>query len=568
MKKPFQVALLVLAWVFLMGLPASAQQPDFGTVSGIVTVQDSGEPIPGAVIKAYHVNGHHWPAAMAWSDSIGNYEFTVPYGEYHIKAERWGFFPEWWEEAASRQDATPVTVDEENNPENINFTLTEFTTEEGSISGTVTDAGTTEPIEEATIALHMVGNPHFHRVTHSLEDGSYLFENLPTGTYMLNCFKEGYFPAEYPEPVEVNGDDITGIDFALEQLVIGGIAGMVTDATTDEPIAHAWVIATLTEDPHFHRWAVTNDDGEYVMEMPSGTYHIDAWAYGYIHGSLEEPVVVEDSIVTGVDIALMPIVFGSISGTVYDSITGETIAHAMVEARIIHGWHRRHAWSDSVGNYTLEYLRPGDYRVNAFAHGYYPKVYPDTVTIEGGENVPGIDFYLVPAEPFDGYIAGTVTDENTSEPVAGALLVAFGFGPPHHFRTRFTRSGDDGSYIFENLPPVEFKVLCLSFGYEPEFFDDKDNWWDADIVTPDADDIDFVLTPAVSGPRVLAGTVTENGLPVTGALVFAKQGDEVKDITVTYPDGSYIFEGIESGDYIIEVLTPSENEGSLENVTV
>lgn len=569
MKKSFQVALLVLTSVFLLGLPISAQQSDVGTVSGIVTVQDSGDPIMGAVVKAYHVNGHPWPAAIAWSDSTGNYELTVPYGDFHVKAYKWGFFHEWWEEAASREDATPVTVDEENSPEGINFTLTEFSTEEGSISGTVTDAGTTEPIENATIALHMIGNPFFHRMTHSLEDGSYLFENLPSGTYILNCFKEGYLPAEYPEQVEVNGDDITGIDFALEQIVIGGIAGTVTDATTDEPIAYAWIIATHIEAPHFHRWAVTNDDGEYTMEVPSGAYHIDAWAYGYLHGSLEDSVVVEDSIVTGVDIALMPIVYGSISGTVYDTITGETIAHALVEARIINGWHRKHTWSDSIGNYTLERLSSGDYRVSAFAHCYFPKVYPDTVTVEGDENVPGIDFYLIPVtEPFDGYIAGTVTDENTSEPVADALLVAFGLGPFHQFRVRFTRSGDDGSYIFENLPPVEFKVLCLSFGYEPEFFDDKDNWWDADVVIPDADNIDFALTASALGPRVLAGTVIEDDIPVTGALVLAKQDDEVIDISVTYPDGSYIFEGIESGNYTIEVLTPSSNEGSLENVTV
>lgn len=477
MKKLLDVALLVFVSVLLLSMSAFAQPNDVGTISGTVTVQDLGDPIMGAVVKAYHVDGHPWPAAMTWSNSMGNYELTVPYDDYHVKAHKWGFFPEWWEEAPCRVDATPVTVSEENNPEGINFTL--------------------------------------------------------------------------------------------EPIVYGGIAGTITDATTEEPITWAWVVATNTEEPYFHRWAVTDGNGEYDMVLPSGTYNIEARAFGYLPGSLEEPVVVEDTVVTGVDIALMPIIYGSISGTVYDSTTGETIAHARIRARMIDGWYGGYARSDSAGDYTLERLRPGDYRLTAFAYGYFPKVYPDTITVVGDENVPGIDFYLVSSSgPFDGYISGTVTDEETSEPVADAFLVAFGSGSWHHFHVRFTHSGDDGSYIFENLPPLEYKIFCMASGYLWEFYDDKDSWWDANIVIPDAENIDFALAPSEAGPRVLAGHVFEDGATVTGALVFAKQDGEVKDITITYPDGSYIFEGLNAGSYSVEVLSPSLSEGSLEEVVV
>jgi len=476
MKKPLQVSFLALVSVILLGASAFGQQ-DMGTIGGIVTVQDSGEPIDWAIVCAYHTDGGHWPAGMAWTDSDGNYELTVPYGEYHVKAQKWHHFTEWWEEVPNQDEATAITVDEENNPEGINFTL--------------------EPI-----------------------------------TY-------------------------------------GGIAGTITDATTDEPIRWAWLVATSTEEPYSHRWALTNGDGEYEMELASGTYNVEASAFGYISGSLEEPVVVEEEIVAGIDFALMPVVYGSISGAVYDEDTDETIANARVRARMVDGWYGGYARSDDDGNYTLEMLRPGDYSLTAYAHGYFSEVYPEAVTVVGDENVPDIDFYLLSSEgPFDGYISGTVSDEDTAEPIADALMVAIGSSFWHNFNVRFTYSGDDGSYIFENLPPVEYKVFCMASGYLREFYDDKDSWWDADIVLPDAENVDFALVVYEPGPRFIGGQVYEDGVLVPGALVFAKQDGEIKYITFANPDGSYIFPEIDAGIYAIEVITPSLNEGFLENVVV
>jgi hypothetical protein len=476
MKKLFKLSFLALFSVLLLSMSASGQY-DWGTISGVVTAQDSGEPIAGAIIKAFQVDGHHWPWGMAWTNSSGEYELSVPYGDYHIKAEKWHFFREWWEEVPNRDEATAVTVDEENNPDGINFTL--------------------------------------------------------------------------------------------EQIVYGGIAGTITDAATEEPIAWAWVVATSTEEPYSHRWAVTDGNGEYEMELRSGTYNVEAHAFGYVSGSIDEPVVVEDEVVTGVDIALMPIVYGSISGTVYDDATGEIIEHARIKARMIDGWYRGYARSDSEGNYVMENLVPGDYSLTAHAWGYFPEVYPDTITVVGDENVPGIDFYLDSSSgPFDGYISGVVTDEETSDPIADAFLVAIGSGSWHHFPVRFTHSGDDGSYIFENLPPTGYKVFCMASGYRWEFYDDKHNWWDADIVIPDAENIDFALAVFEPGPRFMGGRVCENSTPVPGAIVSAMQDGEVKYITVAYPDGSYSFEGIDAGIYTVEAISPSLSEGSLEDVVV
>ena len=66
----------------------------------------------------------------------------------------------------------------------------------------------------------------------------------------------------------------------------------------------------------------------------------------------------------------------------------------------------------------------------------------------------------------------------------------------------------------------------------------------------------------------IGGQVYEDGVLVPGALVFAKQDGEIKYTTFANPDGGYIFPEIDAGIYAIEVISPSFNEGFLENVVV
>jgi protocatechuate 3,4-dioxygenase beta subunit len=656
MKQKIFTAVLLAAAVMFAG--AQAQMPDMGTISGTVTVQDSGNAINHAMVMAYAVDGPAWPAGMASTDETGAYQLRVPYGQYYVKAHKFEYLPEWWEEAQQREDATAVTVDEDNNPDNINFTLVLLSSTYGSISGTVTDFDTDDPIEDATVKLRLPNSPFHFRTVHTAADGSYMFDDLLPGTYTLECYKDGYLPAQYPDPVVVNGDDITdidfaleplvfgsisgtvtntddellegariiahlpeqhhfyreafsgedgtymidelppgdyrlvcmaegyihqeypdsvpvngddvtGIDFVLEPLVFGGISGVITDVSTSEPIAGAFVYAIGENMPHHHCWARTNEDGEYIFEhLLAGTYHVEAHAIGYNPGEYEDPVVVVDTVVPDIDIALDAIDFGSISGTVYNT-DNEVLPGASIMAHKTDSFWSARARSDSAGDYTLTNLIPGTYRIKAYAWGYRPDVYDDAVVVDDGQNVTDIDFYLEPyGTPYDGYISGNVIDDSTSDPIDNALLIAFGRFSNHRGFMRFAHTDEDGNYTFNRMPDASFKIFCLAWGYQGEFYDDKPSWQEADPVTPDADNIDFGLSPVNNGPRVLSGRVIENGLPVLGAIVTARQGDEIVALTATYPDGYYYLENLDPGDYDIEVLGPELNEGYLENVSV
>ena len=659
MKRLLIVSALTLAFVVMWGQTGTAQMGDWGTISGTVTIQDSDQPLEHANVKAYAVDGYNWPVGLALSDESGNYEMNVPFGEYVVVADKWQYLPEWWQEAEHREDATSVTVGEDNNPTGIDFTLADVSSQFGSISGMVTDLDTGDPIGDALITIGREGDYHFHRAAHSGDDGSYMIDDVPPGMYTVECFKENYLPAQYPDTVEVNADDITGIDFALEPLVFGSIAGMVTDADTGEPLAGARVTAHLPDDhhffrmvftgddgtylidelvpgeytvsfqkqgyqdgeypdpvavdgdditgidfamsplvfggisgtvtdagtgepiqwalvtaiggdhPHHYRWAVTDENGEYEMQLLSGTYHVEARARGYFTGVMEDSIVVNDEVITGVDFALSEVEFGSIAGTVLDT-DGEPVANAFVSAHRMGGFGGGFDRSDEDGNYLLENIYPGSYRMRAFAHGYFPQTLEDEVVVGNGEDVTGVDFALEPFNPpFDGMISGTVTDEETTEPIEGALVVAIGRGNGHPWIVRrFAHTDENGAYNFDHLPPFEYKVFCMADDYVSEFYDNQQSWQDADPVTPDAENIDFALAPAGEGIRMISGQVIEDGAPAEAAVVMAKLNDEVVGIGVTFSDGYYYIENLEPNDYALEVVSPTLAEGNLDDISV
>ena len=84
------------------------------------------------------------------------------------------------------------------------------------------------------------------------------------------------------------------------------------------------------------------------------------------NGREKRPVrcVVQDEIVTGVNFALTPLVFGSISGTVY-SADSLPIPHAVVDARLEDGYFHMTARTDENGQYIVDNLIQGSYLMRA-----------------------------------------------------------------------------------------------------------------------------------------------------------------------------------------------------------
>lgn len=259
---------------------------------------------------------------------------------------------------------------------------------------------------------------------------------------------------------------------------VGAISGIVTDSITGAPIPNAYVNARKING-HGGGMAVTDENGYYIIQnLVPGLYTVTCHAQNYYPKHYPEPVeVVDGQTTTDINFALRPYTppppneRGSISGVVTDSLTGNPIANARVKAC---GPSCGFAITNENGEYIIENLMPGEYRVTCNAMNYFPKRYPERVTVEPNQNTPDINFQLVPRVPRGtGSISGVVLDSLTNEPIANAQVVAIltlGRIP------RIPRGGivgrgvtnENGEYTIENLPTGDYFVICHAASYYPK----------------------------------------------------------------------------------------------------
>lgn len=157
-----------------------ASLESLGHVSGTVTKAADGTPVLGASIMALDaVSGEY--AGSGWSRMDGTYELALAPGTYNLKfvtMDR-GLLEEYWNDALTVEDATPITVTETAPVNGVNAQLDPASL----ITGTVNLASDEdrEVIVEAYDGATRVGS-----ALANLEDGSYQLY-VPAGTYTLKA---------------------------------------------------------------------------------------------------------------------------------------------------------------------------------------------------------------------------------------------------------------------------------------------------------------------------------------------------------------------------------------------
>lgn len=198
------VPILALCAIALMMTGATGKQvipTGTGSISGVVTDSATGLPIEGAKVMA-GCCGH-----QAFTGSDGSYTIAdLAAGDYTVKAMKMGAY-------VMKQYPTPVHVEDGQAVTDINFALAPMGGGgDGSISGTVYDKSTNEPIAGAKVVAGCCG-----RSVLTASDGTYTISDLADGSYTVKAMKKGYACATYPSPVVISGGQpVTGIDFHLE----------------------------------------------------------------------------------------------------------------------------------------------------------------------------------------------------------------------------------------------------------------------------------------------------------------------------------------------------------------
>lgn len=385
-----------------------------GSISGRVTDAQTGLPIPMAHVWAYGDSGHPCCGGEAWTDTAGYYLIqNLAPRQYTVGAHKCGYQEAVYPEL--------VTVIEGQNTPNIDFALTPIG-EPGSISGTITDSETGEPIRCAHVSAY---GEFGHGEARSDSLGNYTIHNLYPGSYFVTAWAMHYYPQDYPDTVIVlEGQNTPNIDFALVPYgspAQGIIAGQVLDDSTLSPIPNAIVFAISAGG----NWGIgfTDSTGAYQIQgLQTDDYYVLAFACGYVgefydnvYTWEEATLVIPDAYNIDFSLGTCGSGGGGVSGVINSN--GGSVEGAFVYAEVS-GEVKGFARSSTDGGYIINGLLPGTYTVTASMVMYHDGSYPDPIGVVSG-NVDGINIELQSAR------VGDVTGEGTIDVADVIFLINY-----------------------------------------------------------------------------------------------------------------------------------------------
>jgi hypothetical protein len=416
--------------------------------------------------------------------------------------------------------------------------------------GTDYNGGITDVISDATVKLinRLTGSSV---TTTSKLDGSYIFQDLTEGDYIIAAEKAGAYDLHFYTV------SVTPTSYSIKQDIElkpttgnagdGFLVGTVVSSVDKRPIKDATVkiVGSGT--------GVGEDDtdlaGKFNISYNPGTYVVTATATNYSN-AYQDSVTLESGKVTSLTFELTPTV-GKITGVV-SSNTGNIIGGATVELLYL---------SDEVvvtpiftdynaGQYSFYDVPFGNYKIKVSAEHYYSK--EQRITLNG--KLLTVNFTL---SPMIGGVEGhTYYDENgngvydAGEGVEGVKVSLTDFSDTSNVITT-AYSSPSGLYQISGITAGSYKLLATSEVY-------ASLTREANIVAGATVEVNFSLRKTGSK---LYGLVyddlnnngnADSGEGLEGATVELWQdGNKVSDFK-TLTGGSYEFSGIATGQYIVK----------------
>jgi hypothetical protein len=472
-------------------------------------------------------------------------------------------------------------------------------TTDGAISGTVTDAGTSQGLRGVGVYVYssdgsLVAWAHtdtYGRYGLGLSPGSYWAVAAAADDHVVEMYDDVPCPdwscafADGTPIVVTAGGVTSGVDFTLS--TGGRIAGTVRAASTGAPVPEVFVwILDLAGRQVTGSWA--DDAGGYVVGyLPPGTYHARTSNYsGFIdelYGDVACPggtcsvaagtriVVGAGATTSGVDFTLAR--GGRIAGRITSASDGASIAGAIVAIYDDSGVHL--GWSDptdSGGQYRLGTGLPaGTYRARTSNEsGFIDELFDDIpcprggcsvspgtpIVVAAGVTTSGVDFALSQG----GAIAGRVRSAATGGGVPNAYVRIFGSAG---VEVASDYADAAGNYQVSSLHPGTYYAVSQNDqGLIDELYDDLPCpalSCSATSGTPivvvagaTTSGVDFALARGGS----IAGSITSaaSGAPLRGIYVgvYASSGNHVGWSSPTEDAGSYETPALLPGTYFVK----------------
>ena len=327
--------------------------------------------------------------AMVSISSLGYSNVTDSLGHYRLDGVPGNTFP--YALTASAQGYVNKTNDVYLSTGGVtqsDFVLTSLT---GSISGTVRDSETAEPLAGATVSV-IVGTVTVTATTNA--DGTYRIPNLDAGLYSLNASLEGFASVTTSNIVVESGVHTTDIDFQLTEKPTR-LYGVVKAGTFLIPGVLITIVGT---------GFMTNSsiDGEYeILNLTAGTYTVVASREGYNTNTTSVTITRGGEKLLNIALQGLP---GSLSGKVISSETGQPISgiKITITSHII----QRETVTNIYGEFEFTGMNAGNYTVTFVLEGYKSKEL-GPIKLTQNETTKLDQVIMEPAsESFGGFIFG------------------------------------------------------------------------------------------------------------------------------------------------------------------
>ncbi|GAA5038476.1 hypothetical protein GCM10025738_27720 [Microbacterium fluvii] len=376
---------------------------------------------------------------------------------------------------------------------------------------------------------------------------------------------------------------LVGLAAPASAVATGTITGTVWD-DGGEPAADVHVAAYAAGHSAPAAEVTTDDDGEYDLAgLEPGIYTVsfESWA--------EEPTLVPEwwddaparaaatpitvtAGVTTADISPYLSTSAAIEGRVSDA-NDDPLADVRVTAVPqmpgYESW-QRETTTDAAGNYRIDGLGPGEYKVRFEATDESPSVLAEwwsdagdsdeatTIDAFSGSVISGVDAQLTRAAAFSGVVT---TADGT--PVSGVDVEAYSYDPLDDIwqYTASVATDVDGAYRIGGLVAGDYKVH-----FDATYADTAvaSQWWDAaltrgaaTLVNVEAGKTNTTVSPVLAAAGRVSGVVSVRGVPAAGVTVTAyaydaesAAWDELAE-TTSGTAGAYAIAGLAPGTYRI-----------------
>lgn len=312
-----------------------------------------------------------------------------------------------------------------------------------SVSGTVTRFG--EPLRSGIVRFTPRDRSNAGSMSNLDNEGRYTIDGLSPGSYDVTVIDLQTF-SPFSKTVDIRSDNET-VDIDIRG---GRIEGLVTDATSSQPIDGASIVLERTDAEQGGRFsrlgATTGSTGEFVIEpVPEGSYRLRVERAGFGHATRD--VFVTEGREESVELALQP--NEGIALRVVDSRDGRALT-ADVTAWDVQNqvaWQGRPS-PRADGSIRIP-VAPGTYRVSVSANGYAPS--------SAQLSSPG------PTQTIALSVGGTLVIESRSGE-RRRLRLLDPYGQPVG-TSRWNRTGetwlDPGSNRIDNLSPGQYTIQIL-----------------------------------------------------------------------------------------------------------